>query len=74
MKIKVKVMPNSSKEEVVQQDVSKYIVRVRAPAQEGRANEAVLRVLAAHFKVSRSSIRIVSGFGSKHKIIEVVTG
>ena len=74
MKIKVKVMPNSSKEEVVQQDVSEYIVRVRAPAQEGRANEAALRVLAAHFKVSRSSVRIVSGFSSKHKIIEVVTG
>ena len=74
MKIKVKVMPNSSKEEVVQQDASEYIVRVRAPAQEGRANEAALRVLAAHFKVSRSSVRIVSGFSSKHKIIEVVTG
>ena len=72
MKIKIRVMPNSSKEEVVRQD-TEYIVRVKAPAQEGKANEAVIRVLAEHFKVSKSSIRIVSGFSGKHKIVEIAT-
>jgi uncharacterized protein (TIGR00251 family) len=47
------------------------IVRVVAPAVEGRANEAVRRLLAKQLRVSRSSVTIVRGQGSRDKVIEI---
>ena len=73
MKIKVKVMTRSVDEEVVEQ-ADGYTVRVMAAPQDGKANEAVIRLLARHFGVARSSVRIASGLTARHKIIEIVTG
>lgn len=70
MKIQVKVKPNSRTEEVNQEDDS-FIVKVREPPTEGKANQAVIRLLAEHFGVPKSRVRILSGFRSRSKIIEV---
>lgn len=48
-----------------------YSVSVRAPAREGKANEAVVELLAEHFSVPKSSIRIVRGDTARKKLIEV---
>lgn len=63
-------MPNSVREEVVKQG-DEYIVRVKVPPQEGKANEAVVKLIATHMKVSKSSVRIVSGLTGRNKIIEI---
>jgi hypothetical protein len=73
MKIKVKVIPHSSKEEIVRSGDA-YTVRVKAIPREGEANEAVINLIAAHFKVSRASVRIISGLTGRNKIIEIKTG
>jgi uncharacterized protein (TIGR00251 family) len=70
MKIRVKVKPNSRTEEVSQESDS-FIVRVKEPPREGKANQAVIRLLAEHFGVSRRQVRITGGFSSKSKVIEV---
>ncbi len=44
-------------------------VRVAEPAAEGRANEAVCRALAKHFRVPVSSVRIAAGRASRQKVI-----
>ena len=49
-----------------------YKVSVREPAVDGRANEAISQALGKHFKVARSSVRLVSGRTSRHKIFEIV--
>lgn len=46
-------------------------MRVAAPAERGRANEALLELLAATLSVPRSRIRLVAGAGSRDKVIEV---
>ena len=70
MKIQVKVKPNSRIEEVSQEgDI--FIVRVKEPPKEGKANQAVIKLLAEHFGVSQSQVTILSGFRSKNKIVEV---
>lgn len=46
-------------------------VLVKAPPQEGRANEAVIETLAAYFKIPKSRIAIVGGFKSKTKIVTI---
>ena len=70
MKIQVKVKPNSRTEEVSQESGS-FIVRVKDPPREGRANQAVIKLLAKHLGIPESKVRILSGFGSRNKIIEV---
>ncbi|MBN2462126.1 MAG: DUF167 domain-containing protein [Dehalococcoidia bacterium] len=70
MKIKVKVIPNSKTEEVVREG-SGFLVRVKESAREGKANRAVVKLLADHFKVSRGSVVILSGFKNRNKVIEV---
>ena len=46
-------------------------VRVTAPAVEGAANAALVRLLADELDVSRSSIQMVAGATCRHKLIVV---
>jgi len=71
LKIKVKVKPDSRTEEINQEGDS-FVVKVKEPPKEGRANQAVIKLLAQHFGVSQGQVRILSGFKSKNKLIEVV--
>ena len=70
MKIQVKVKPNFRTEELIQEGES-FIVKVKEPPKEGKANQAVIKLLAEHFGVPQSRVRILSGFRSKNKVIEV---
>ena len=64
--IKVKVITNSSVEEVVEGDP--VVVKVREPLREGKANRAVLRLLTKHFD---ANVRVLSGVRSRRKLVEV---
>ena len=70
MKIQVKVKPNSRTEDVSLEGDG-FIVRVKEPPREGKANQAVITLLAEHLGVPKSRVRILSGFRSKNKVIEV---
>ena len=70
MKIRVKVVSNSKNEEVTKEDDG-FLVKVKEPPKEGKANKAVIKLLAEYFGVSQGSIRIVRGFRSRTKVIEV---
>jgi len=71
LKVKVKVKPNSKTEELSQAGDT-FVVKIKEPPKEGKANQAVIKLLAQHFGISQSQIRILSGFRSKNKVIEVV--
>ena len=49
----------------------RFLVRVTAPPIEGRANKAVIELLAKHFKISKSKVDIIKGVASRIKIIDV---
>jgi uncharacterized protein (TIGR00251 family) len=70
MKIQVKVKPRSKTEELSREGDS-FIVKVKEPPKEGKANQAVIKLLAEHFGVPQSQVRILSGFKSKNKVVEV---
>jgi len=70
MKIQVKVKPNSRSEEISREGDS-FIAKVKEPPKEGKANQAVIKLLAEHFGVPQSQVRILSGFRSKNKVVEV---
>jgi uncharacterized protein (TIGR00251 family) len=73
MKIQVKVKPSSKTEELSQEGAS-FIIKVKEPPKEGKANQAVVKLLAEHFGVPQSQVRILSGFRSRDKVIEVTEG
>jgi hypothetical protein len=43
-----------------------------APALEGKANEAAVRLIAEFFEISRTRVKLISGEKSRHKIFEIV--
>jgi len=71
MKIFVKVKPKAKEERVIKISETNFKVWVQETPEKGRANQAVLRVLADYFGTSQSSIKIISGSTSKLKIIEI---
>ena len=48
------------------------LVYVREPAVEGRANKAVIKLLAEYFKVPKSQVKIVRGYTIRQKIVRIV--
>ena len=72
MKIPTTIKPNSRhREEVVVGSDGGYIIYTKAPAIEGRANAAAIKLLAKHFGVSKSQIRLLHGATSKHKVFNI---
>jgi uncharacterized protein (TIGR00251 family) len=67
----VRVQPRASKDEVAGEMGGALKVRLRAPAVEDRANEALVELLAQLLKTSRSAVRILSGERSRTKRIEI---
>ncbi|MEO6792890.1 MAG: DUF167 domain-containing protein [Mycobacterium sp.] len=64
----VKVKPGSRKGPLVETDADGQLtVYVREPAVNGKANAAVIRVLAEHFGVPRSRVELASGAGARVK-------
>ena len=70
MKIRVNVKPNSKIEELTHEG-DDFTIRVKEPAREGKANQAVIKLLARHFGIPRSQVRILSGLKIRNKVIEV---
>ena len=67
----VRVIPRSSKSEVVGELGGALKVKLKAPSVDGAANDELIKLLSKEFGVSRSGLEIVSGFKSKSKRIRV---
>ena len=70
-KILVIVKPQAKKAAVKKISDAEYAVSVHAPATEGKANRAVIELLAGYFKLPKSAIRIVRGETARRKLIEI---
>jgi uncharacterized protein (TIGR00251 family) len=68
-KLAVRVKPRASKSRVLGMKAGVLEVAVAAPPVDGAANEELVRTLAAHFDVPKSSLSVVSGQTSKHKMV-----
>jgi uncharacterized protein YggU (UPF0235/DUF167 family) len=44
-------------------------VRVAAPPEGGRANDAVVRLLAETLNLSARDVRVIAGHGSRNKVV-----
>lgn len=71
MRIFVKAKSKSKIEKVEKIDEHHFVVFVKEPPEDGRANYAIERALAEYFGISGSRVRIMSGLSSRQKTIEV---
>lgn len=71
MRISVKVKANTSRERIEKTGDVGFTVWIREKPVEGKANEAVTRVLAEYFGVAKSNVNLIKGHTSKQKIFEI---
>lgn len=69
--IHVKITPEAKSDAVEKKTDTSYMVQVREPAELNQANRKMLRLLAAHFQIPLSKIKIVTGHKQPSKIIEI---
>ncbi len=69
--IRIKLLPKSSRNQVVGREGDHFKVKVTAPPVEGRANKALIELLAKKLGVSKSHIEIISGKSSRLKSIRI---
>lgn len=67
----VRVQPRASKDEIAGEWEGAVKIRLRAPAVDNRANEALIEFLAQVLRIPKSAVRIQSGERSRTKRMEV---
>jgi uncharacterized protein len=70
-RVRLRVSPGSSRAEIVGRYADGWKVRVAAAPEHGRANDAVLRLLADALSLPREALSIVSGHSGRDKIVEL---
>ena len=68
-KLTLRVAPGARRGGVVGRRGGVWKIRVAAPPEGGRANDALVRLLADTLAVPRRDVEIVSGHGSRDKIV-----
>lgn len=68
----MKAKPGAREERVEKVDHNHFVVAVKEPAKESRANWAIERAVARHFNVTPSQVSIISGHTSRQKVIEIL--
>ena len=69
MIIEVKVVPKSSKIELVQLSEKSFKIKLTEPPEKGKANQQCIEILAEHFNVRKQDVKIMQGASSRHKKI-----
>ena len=70
-RLRLRVVPGATRAGLAGRHGDAWKVRVTAPPERGRANDAVLDLLAATLAVPRTSVSLVSGHGGRDKIVEL---
>ena len=66
--IKVKVHAGEKKNKLVEKSADTFEIWVKAPAEQGRANEAVRSLLAMHLGLAENKLSLIKGATSPAKI------
>ena len=69
--ITVRVVPRSSKTEIVGDHDGALKIKLKAPPVDGAANEELIRFLSKHFGVPKANVQIISGLTGRNKRIRL---
>jgi len=71
VRIWIHVKPRAKRDEIRKTGEGEYTATLRAPAREGKANEALIELAADYFSVPRSSVKILLGRTARRKLLEI---
>lgn len=71
MRLKLRVVPGARRDAVLAVHGDALRVAVRAVPEKGRANEAVVRLLASALAVPPGAVALVAGHGGRDKVVEL---
>ena len=71
IRLRLRVTPGARSAGIAGRHGDAWKVRVTAAPENGRANDAVVRLLADALGVARADVTIVSGHGSRDKTVEL---
>ena len=69
--IRVKVLPRSSRNQIVGQENGSFKVKLTAPPVEGKANKALSDFLTKKLGLPKGSVEIISGKRSRLKSVRI---
>jgi uncharacterized protein (TIGR00251 family) len=69
--VHVRLTPRAAREQIAPGDGGTYVVRVTAPPVDGRANDALRRLIARRAGVAPSRVSLVRGEKSREKVVRV---
>jgi uncharacterized protein (TIGR00251 family) len=69
--LRVRVKPNARVAELLREEDGTYLARVKAPPAEGKANEALVALVAEAFGVRKAQVSIRRGASSRVKLVVV---
>lgn len=70
MILNVKVAPNARKNEI-RKEGNYWKVNLTAPAEKGKANRLLIKLLSQEFKLKKNQVKIIQGEKSRYKIIQI---
>ena len=71
MDILIKVIPNSSKTEIIEETHDYLKIKLKAVPIKGQANKELIKFLSKKYNVSKSNIEIIKGLTSKDKLVRI---
>jgi uncharacterized protein YggU (UPF0235/DUF167 family) len=71
LRLLLSVTPGASRDELVGRHGEGWKARVTAAPERGRANDAVIALLARVLRIDRGSIRVVAGHAARRKVVEI---
>jgi uncharacterized protein (TIGR00251 family) len=69
--LKVRVKPNARVSDFTQSEDGVWLAQVKSAPVDGKANEELIALIAAHFHCRRSAVSIKSGAGGRMKFVRI---
>jgi hypothetical protein len=69
--LKVKVIPNSKINKIVERQDNLLKIKLTAPAHEGKANSALIKFLSSELSIPKNKIKIIKGVKNREKLVQI---
>ena len=70
-RLEVKVKPNARRNALTEQEDGSWLAEITAPPVDGKANAALIALVAKHFGCPRRAVTVKSGAASRRKVLLV---
>lgn len=69
--LRLKVKPGSRVEQLLELDDGSWLARIKAPPVDGKANAALIALVARHFGLRKAQVHIKSGAAGRSKLVQL---